>query len=331
MKTTEITKESLQAEDFREGGESKKARNHSDWRANWQLYVLILPATVFFLIFSYYPMFGLQIAFKNWNPNLGIWGSHWATNSEGALDIFVHFKRIFNDEEVFGKLVNTLRLSTMRLLFGFPVPIIVVVLMNEMRLFRVKKFVQTLIYLPHFVSWVIIAGILQSFTQTGGTFQNFLAAIFGKEIHFFSDSDLFLGILIISDIWKEAGWNTIIYLAAIAGIDPCLEEAASIDGAGRFQRIIHIILPGISPALSINLIFACSGLIYGGFDQVFNMYNSAVYPKGDILETYLYREGIGNGKYSLSTALGLFNSSVALILMLVANKIVKKIGGTSLW
>lgn len=187
------------------------------------------------------------------------------------------------------------------------------------------------IYLPHFVSWVIIAGILQSFTQTGGTFQNFLAAIFGKEIHFFSDSDLFLGILIISDIWKEAGWNTIIYLAAIAGIDPCLEEAASIDGAGRFQRIIHIILPGISPALSINLIFACSGLIYGGFDQVFNMYNSAVYPKGDILETYLYREGIGNGKYSLSTALGLFNSSVALILMLVANKIVKKIGGTSLW
>ena len=193
MKTTEITKESLQAEDFREGGESKKARKHSYWRANWQLYVLILPATVFFLIFSYYPMFGLQIAFKNWNPNLGIWGSHWATNSEGALDIFVHFKRIFNDEEVFGKLVNTLRLSTMRLLFGFPVPIIVVVLMNEMRLFRVKKFVQTLIYLPHFVSWVIIAGILQSFTQTGEPSRTFSPLYSEKKFTFSATATCFWG------------------------------------------------------------------------------------------------------------------------------------------
>jgi putative aldouronate transport system permease protein len=262
---------------------------------------------------------------------LGIWGSSWAVNDAGSLDIFKHFKKIFADPEILGKLLNTVRLSCLRLVFGFPIPIIIVVAMNEMRLLKLKKFIQTLIYLPHFVSWVIIAGILQSFTQTGGTFQTAMTAIFGRELYFFSDSDLFIATLIVSDLWKEAGWNTVIYLAAIAGIDPCLEEAAMIDGAGRWQRIVHIILPGISSAVSINLIFACSNLIYGGFDQVFNLYNSAVYAKGDILETYTYRIGISGGQYSLSTALGFFNSSVALILMLIANKIVKKLGGSSLW
>lgn len=300
-------------------------------KGNWQLYVFLLPAFLFFLLFSYYPMLGIQIAFKDWNPNLGIWGSHWAKNADGSLNLLKHFKTIFQDEYVFVTLKNTLRLSSLRLVFGFLPPIIIVILMNEMRTPRLKKSIQTLTYLPHFVSWIIIAGILQSLTQTDGTLQKIFLKIFGKELHFFGDSDLFIVMLIVSDIWKEAGWGTIIYLAAIGGIDPSIEEAAMIDGAGRWQRIKHVIFPGILPAISINLIFACSGLIYGGFDQVFNLYNTAVYPKGDILETYLYRIGVGNGKYSLSTAIGLFNSTVSFALMLIANKVVGKLGGATVW
>ncbi len=300
-------------------------------KSNWQLYVFLLPAFVFFLIFSYYPMLGIQIAFKDWNPNLGTWGSPWATGENGELRLFKYFSKIFSDEYVLITLVNTLRLSSLRLLFGFFPPIIMVILMNEMRTPHLKKTIQTLTYLPHFVSWIIIAGILQSLTQTGGTLQQILKSIFGKELQFFGDSDLFIAMLIISDIWKEAGWGTIIYLAAINGINPSVEEAALIDGAGRWQRIVHVILPGILPAISINLIFACSGLIYGGFDQVYNMYNSAVYPKADIMETYLYRIGVSNGNYSLSTAMSLFNSTVSFLLMLIANKIIGKLGGSTVW
>ncbi len=303
----------------------------SYWKSNWQLYVLILPAVLFFLVFSYYPMLGVQIAFKDWNPNLGIWGSQWATDAQGNLDLLKWFRRIFEDPEVSGKLVNTIRLSSLRLVCSFPIPIIIVVLMNEMKLQKLKKGVQTMIYLPHFVSWVIMAAILQSFTATGGALQNLFLKVFGQELHFFADGKLFLGLLIVSDIWKEVGWSTIIYLAALSNIDPAIEEAAAIDGANRWQRIRHIILPGILPAISINLVFACSNLIYGGFDQVFNLYNTAVYSTGDILETYLYRIGVSNGNYDLSTALSLFNSVVAFSLMMIANKVVKKIGGSGLW
>ena len=301
------------------------------WKANWHLYVLTLPAVLFFLIFSYYPMLGLQIAFKDWNPNLGIWGSHWAIDENGVTDLLKWFRKIFEDPEVSGKLINTIRLSSLRMICSFPIPIIIVVLMNEMKLQRLKKGIQTMIYLPHFVSWVIMSAILQSLTATGGTLQNLFLEIFGQEIHFFADGKLFLGLLIVSDIWKEVGWGTIIYLAALSSIDPNIEEAAAIDGAGRWARIRYIVLPALIPAISINLVFACSNLIYGGFDQVFNLYNSAVYSTADILETYLYRIGVSNGNYSLSTALSLFNSMVAFGLMMIANKIVKKIGGSGLW
>lgn len=320
-----------QTDSARPKGQRLSGAGASYWRANWQLYVLILPAVAFFLIFSYYPMLGLQIAFKDWNPNLGIWGSHWATDENGALDLLKWFRKIFDDPEVAGKLLNTIRLSSLRLVCSFPIPIIIVVMMNEMRLRRLKKGVQTMIYLPHFVSWVIMSAILQSLTATGGTLQNLFLKIFGQEIHFFADGKLFLVLLIVSDIWKEVGWATIIYLAALSNVDPNVEEAAAIDGAGRWQRIRYIILPALVPAISINLVFACSNLVYGGFDQVFNLYNSAVYSTADILETYLYRIGVSNGHYSLSTALSLFNSLIAFGLMMCANKIVKKIGGSGLW
>lgn len=299
-------------------------------KRNWMLYSMLIPAIVFFLVFSYYPIFGLQIAFKDWKISGGIWGSPWAATN-GSLDILKHFKLLFIDDMFFSKFVNTLRISTLRLICGFPVPIIIVILLNEILNVKFKKIVQTISYLPHFISWVIISGILISLTASGSDFQNAVKSLTGKELFFFSDDNLFIFIVIISDIWKECGWATIIYFAAISNIDPCLEEAASIDGASRFAKIINIILPGLVPAISINLILSLSGLVYGGFDQIYNLYNTAVFGKGDILETYLFRIGIGGGQYDVATALGLFNSILALSLTLLSNYIIKKKGGVGIW
>ncbi len=178
---------------------------------------------------------------------------------------------------------------------------------------------------------MIISGILCSWTAAGTGFQNFCKAIFGKELYFFSDDKLFIVMVVLSDIWKNCGWGTIIYLAAVNGISPELYEAATIDGANRFQRIWFITLPGILPAISINLILSLSGLVYGGFDQIFNMYNKGVYGMGDILETWIFRQGVTGGKYDVSTAMGLFNSSISLVLVLIANFVTKKLGGTAIW
>lgn len=297
----------------------------------YPLYLMLLPMVIYLLIFSYYPMLGLQIAFKDWKIKGGIWGSPWARNDLNQLDLFKHFKELFEDPQFFVKFKNTLRISTLRLICGFPVPIILTILLNEMKSKRFAKGFQMISYLPHFISWVVISGILTSMTASQTAFQNFMVMIFKKEIPFFTNNNLFLTLVIVSDIWKEAGWATIIYFAAISNISPELYEAASIDGANRFQRIMYVILPGLVPAISINLILQASNLVYGGFDQIFNMYNKTVWEKGDILETYLFRIGILDGQYDLGAALGLFNSIIALVLTLIANKIIKKIGGEPIW
>lgn len=295
------------------------------------LYIMLIPMIAYFLLFNYYPMLGLQIAFKDWNPWLGIWGSPLASTA-GQLDIFKHFKYLFFETEEFWlKFGNTLRISVLKMVFGFPIPIIIALFMNEMLAVKYKKLVQTISYLPHFISWVIISGILLSMGSADSEFQLFLEGIFGKQIYFFNDDDYFLTILVVSDIWKSCGWGTIIYLAALAGVPMEEYEAAVIDGAGRMQKMIYITLPAILPAVSIRLIFELSGLTSAGFDQIFNMYNSTVYGKGDVLETFLYRQGIIGGKYDLSTALGLFNSLIALTLTLLANKVVNKMGGEGIW
>lgn len=296
----------------------------------WMLYAMLSPMVVFFLVFNYYPMLGLQLAFKDWNMRLGIWGSPWAT-TDGQLDLFKHFRVLFDDPKVTVKFLNTLRISSLKLLIGFPIPIIITLLLNEMTSKSLKKVTQTISYLPYFISWVIMAGILLSMTATGGAFQNTMAKIFGKPIPFFGDDNLFVGLVIVSDIWKNAGWNTVIYFAALTSIAPELYEAAKIDGAGRFQCMRYITLPGMMTAISINLMFALSGIVYGGFDQIFNLYNTTVYGKGDILETYIYRNGVTDGIYDLSTALGLFNSLIAFVLITIANFVSRKLGGTYLW
>lgn len=299
-------------------------------RRSWPLYVMLLPLIGLLLVFNYYPMLGLQMAFKDVEYGTNMWQWQWATTN-GQVDVFKHFKFLLGDKEFFIKFANTLRISCLKLLCGFPVPILITVLLNEMTSLRAKKGVQIISYLPYFISWIIISGILISMTASGSGFQNFLKLLFGKELHFFSDDGLFVAMVVVSDIWKNCGWGTIIYLAAINGISPELYEAATIDGANRFQRIWFITMPGILPAISINLILSLSGLVYGGFDQIFNMYNKGVYGMGDILETWIFRQGVTGGKYDVSTAMGLFNSSISLVLVLVANFVVKKMGGSAIW
>ena len=206
----------------------------------WPLYVMILPMIIYLLIFSYYPMLGLQLAFKDWKPKLGIWGSPWATNENGELDIFSHFNTLFTDDNFFKTFTNTLRISILRIVIGFPIPIILTILLNEMPAKKFAKGYQIVSYLPHFISWIIISGILTSLTASQSTFQNAMEFIFGRELPFFTDDKLFVVLLIVSDIWKEAGWATIIYFAAISGINSELYEAAAVDGASRFQKILYI-------------------------------------------------------------------------------------------
>jgi len=309
----------------------KRLKRRAYWREHWPLYAMLLPMVVYFLIASYYPMAGIVLAFKDWRIRLGIWGSPWATNDAGELDLFKHFRTLFLDDDFSTKLLNTLRISGLRILFGFPIPIILTILLNEMRSRKVSRSFQIVSYLPHFISWIVISGILTTMTASKGAFQNFLSSIFGEEVAFFTDDNLFIAMVIISNIWKEAGWSTIIYFAAISSIPVEQYEAAEVDGANRFQRIIHVTLPGLIPAISVNLILTASGVIHGGFDQIYNLYNSTVYGKADIIETYLFRIGISDGNYSLATAMGLFNSTVSLILVLAANKIIKLIGGDGLW
>ncbi|MBQ8884948.1 MAG: sugar ABC transporter permease [Clostridia bacterium] len=317
---------------MKEEEEKEKKRKIGKYFSSHKLlYAMLIPMLVYFLLFNYYPMLGLQIAFKDWNPWKGIWGSPIATTG-GELDAFKHFKYLFFEtEEFWEKFGNTLRISVLKMVFGFPMPILIAIFMNEMLALKYKKVVQTISYLPHFISWVIISGILLSMGSADSDFQLFLEKLFGKQIYFFNDDNYFLLLLVISDIWKGCGWGTIIYLAALASVPLEEYEAAVIDGAGRFQKIVYITFPAILPAVSIRLIFELSGLTSAGFDQIFNMYNSTVYGKGDVLETFLYRQGVIGGKYDLSTALGLFNSLIALFLTLVTNKIINKMGGEGIW
>ncbi len=315
------------------GKPPKKKNKFKDYMIKtWPLYVMAIPLVVYLFIFNYIPMFGLQLAFKDWNARLGIWGSHWATDADGTLNIFKNFQTLFSTSLFSEKLVNTLRISLLKILCGFPVPIILVLLMNELTSNKFMKSVQAVSYLPYFISWVVLGGIFLEMFSAGSFIQGVLQKLFGKEIYFFSDSDLYVTFIILSDIYKGCGWGTIIYLAALANIDPQLYEAASLDGASRWKKMLYITLPGLLPAIEINIILSLSNVMYAGFDQIYNTYNSAVQGKGDVLETYIYRIGIGDGDdYATATAVGLFNSAIGCVLVLIANKVIKLLGGEGIW
>lgn len=290
---------------------------------------MLLPLLVYLFIFNYYPMFGLQLAFKDWFIRKGIWGSPWAT-TDGTLDLFKYFNQLFSTSMFGEKLINTLRISFLKMLFGFPAPIILVLALNELSSLRFAKFVQSISYIPHFLSWVVLGGIFVSLDKSE-IFQSFMTALTGGNVHFFSNDDLYIGFLVFSDIYKEVGWGTIIYLASLMNIDPQLYEAAALDGAGRFKKIWYITLPGLVPAISINAILTLSNVMYAGFDQIYNTYNDVLSGKGETLEMYLFRLGVTGGDYSISTAIGLFNSVVGCILVIITNFVTKAMGGDGIW
>jgi len=285
---------------------------------------MFVPAAVLLLIFNYVPMYGTVLAFKEFSPRAGILGSAWV-----GLD---NFKNLFSNLYFFTVLRNTLKISLLKFVAGFPVPLVLALMLNEVKSSKFKRTVQTVSYLPYFISWVVVAGILINICSIEGGIINKMIRFFGGEaINFFGNGKAFVGLLVVSDIWKGAGWGTIIYFAALSGIDPAIYEASMIDGANRFQRIRYIIMPALVPAISINLILTCQSFMSAGFDQIFNLYNRTVYQSADIIDTYIYRIGITDGKYEMSTALGLFNSVITITLILVTNKLIKKMGGRSLW
>lgn len=292
--------------------------------ANWQIYLLILPAIVILIWFRYIPMYGLQIAFKDFSISKGITGSEWVGMK--------HFKELFATEEFFRVFRNTLLINVYRLIFGWPLPIILAIMIYECRYVVYKRIVQSVSYLPHFLSWVVISAIFMNILSLDTGIVNKIISLFGgKQILFLSEPRLFRSILVISDAWKNTGWSAIVYLSAISAIDPDLYEAAIIDGANRLKRIWYVTLPGIKSTMVFVVIQRIGNFVVNDVEQVLMFYNPLVYETGDVLGTYIYRVGIGQMKYSYTTAAGFFASVIGFILMVGANYFAKKLGERAIW
>ena len=294
------------------------------WRFR-AFYLMLLPGIVYFVIFRYFPMYGVIIAFKDFAIMEGITGSPWVN------PWYKHFQA-FYQSPYFGQLMtNTLLISLYKLVWGTLPPIILALLLNECRVRWLKSFVQTLTYMPHFLSWVIIFGILLSlFSQNGGLVNRWIVESGGSSIPFLTSTDYFRSILVGSEVWQNLGWGAIIYLAAMSGIDPTLYEAAKVDGASRLRMIWHITLPGIRSIIILLFILKLGHLLDAGFDQIYILYNIQVYPVADILDTWVYRTGLQQMNFSLASAVGLFKSSIGLILVLGANWLAKR-WGEGIW
>lgn len=283
------------------------------------LYLMLLPGMVFYAMFKYAPMGGIVIAFKDFSPFRGLWGSKWAG--------FNNFRKVFNSPDFLIIFKNTLLISGQKIVFGFPMPIILALLLNEMRFFRFKKIVQTTIYLPHFISWAVVGTIFLSiFSPTYGFIPQFLEIFTGERINFIASRKYFVPLLIVSDIWKTCGWGTILYLAALTSIDPTLYEAATVDGAGRWQKIRHITLPGLKSIIVVQLIMRFGWIMDAGFEQILIMQNPVVLSISDIFDTYVYRVGLAEGQYSLTAAVDVFKSVVGLIMIVALDRICKVLG-----
>ena len=291
-------------------------RKKKNWQKDWQLHLMILPGLLFILIFKYMPLGGITIAFKEFLPGKGIWGSPWV-----GLENFEYMLALPDTKRV---MWNTLFIAAAIILINFPVPIIISILLNEVKNHRFKRSVQTIIYLPYFISWVILAGIIQDLFAKEGLINQFLG-IFGAEpVFFLGNKYAFLGVLIGTDVWKNFGYNTVVYLAAITGIDETLYEAAKIDGANRFQQIWNVTLPGIAPIVVLMMILNLGNVLNAGFEQIFNLYNPLVYETADIIDTFVYRISLVEANYSLGTAVGLLKSVVSFILIVTSYKIANK-------
>ncbi|MGV2967749.1 ABC transporter permease [Paenibacillus sp. AGC30] len=297
------------------------------WRRmirNWELYLFIAPAFLYFLIFHYGPMYGIQIAFKNFIPTLGVTGSPWVG--------FDHFIRFFNSYYFWDLLWNTLSISMYELAIGFPLPIILALAFNEVKDSFFKRTVQTVTYAPHFISVVVMSGMIITFlSPSSGMIVNLVQALGFQSPQFLTDPAWFKTVYVLSGVWQSAGWGTIIYLAALSGVDPQLHEAAVVDGASRFKRILHINIPAIIPTITILLILNMGSILGVGFEKILLLQNPLNMGSSDVISTFVYRSGLVDAQYSFSTAVGLFNSVVNAILLITVNQIARRTSENSLW
>lgn len=302
------------------GGESAIRKELSK---NYELYLMFLPVFLFFLIFAYKPMYGILMAFQNYSPSKGVLGSPWVG--------FLHFKTFFNSF-YFGRLLkNTLTISLCSIVFGFPAPILLALLMNEIKNKHFKRSVQTVSYLPHFISLVVICSMIKKFTLADGMINDLIVLLGGERSNLLNSPSAFVPIYILSDIWTEIGWGSIIYLAALSGISVELYEAASIEGAGRFKQAIHVTIPGIAPTIVIMFILRMGSVLSVGYEKIILLYNPMTKTVADVISSYVYEKGILNQSWSFSTAVGLFNAVINLMFLVLTNQFSKKVSDTALW
>ena len=297
-----------------------RAYKKSRYKQPWMLHLMVLPAVVSVFIFSYIPMSGILMAFQDFKASLGLTGSPWVG--------LKHFRYMFENEYFLQITWNTLFFACSKIIMNLIVPITFALLLNEVRHMGFKKSIQTLVYLPHFLSWVILSGILIDLLAQTGIVNQLITNVFGiKPILFLRDGDWFRFTIIVSDVWKEFGFNTIVFLAALAGINPALYEAAEVDGAGRWKQTLHITIPSLVPIAIVVATLALGNVLNANFDQVFNLYNPLIYQQGDIIDTFVYREGLLSGQFSFGTAVNLFKSMISLILIVISYRLAYKFAG----
>jgi putative aldouronate transport system permease protein len=291
--------------------------------SNYQLYLFLLPALIYFIVFHYLPMYGILIAFKDFVATKGIMGSPWVG--------FKHFERFFESFQFWTLIKNTLGLSVVQLIVGFPLPIFLALMLNQIRSEKYKRFVQTVVYAPHFISVVVLAGMIFVFFSNNGLINNIILLFGGDPISFMAKPEWFKPLYIASGVWQETGWAAIIYLAALAGVSPELHEAAVMDGANKWQRIFHVDIPAIMPTAVILLILSVGGIMNIGFEKAYLLQTPMNQPSAEIIPTYVYKMGLQQAQYSFAAAVGLFNAVINLLLLIAVNKFAKKLSGTGLW
>lgn len=287
------------------------------------VYVMFIPVLIYYILFHYLPMYGAIIAFKDFSPRLGFLGSPWVG--------FQHFVNFFTRPTFFQVLMNTVRISFSTLVFGFPAPILLALLMNEMRSRRLCRIVQNITYMPHFISMVIVCGMIKTFTADTGIINDVIEFFGGSRTSLLGEPKYFTSIYVISGIWQEIGWGSIIYLAAIIGVDESLYEAATIDGAGRWKQTLYVTLPGISTTIIVMLILRIGSILSVGYEKIILLYNDATLNVADVISTYVYRKGLLELDWGFSTAVGLFNSVINCLFLFGANFLSKKFNEVSLW
>jgi len=321
-----VSEATLEPERYRTE-KARDGRRTSRWRkiwSNWELYALLAPVMLYFIVFDYVPMYGVQIAFKDYLATKGIWGSPWVG--------FRHFERFFESFYFWRLLRNTLLIGIYQIAAGFPVPVLLALMIHEVRQKKLQQWVQTILYAPHFLSTVVVVGLLFIFLSSETGLVNHLLGALGLEpIAFLTDPLWFKHVYVLSGVWQQMGWNSIIYLAALAAIDPHLHEAAQMDGASRLRRIWHIQLPGLRPTMIILLILNMGSVLGVGFEKIYLLQNALNMQASDVIATHVYRSGILGAEYGFSAAIGLFNSVINFAILVTVNAIARRVSETSLW